>query len=249
MANPNPFKFSNRVILIPFVLVLFIWIVLWVEIRFSINFNEYGILPRTFRGLKGVFLSPFIHGSATHLYNNTIPLFVLTASLIYFYRTIALKVFVWGIVLSGLITWGIGRTSFHIGASGIIYVLASFIFFKGVLSKYYRLIALSLFVVFIYGSLLWYIFPIKEGISWEGHLGGFLSGILLAIGVKAEVPKPKKYDWEREDYDETQDEFLKHFDKDGNFIETTEEVMPDADNPVKITYHYTKRRKEDDLDA
>ena len=203
--------------------VLVIWTVYWYEIRFQVNLNQYGIYPRSVKGLKGIVFSPFLHGSVDHLYNNSIPLAMLTAALVYFYRKIAFKVLLFGVLLSGSITWLIARPSYHIGASGLIYVLATFIFFKGIFSKYYRLVALSLIVVFIYGGLLWYIFPLKEGISWEGHLGGFITGLVLAITLRATLPKPNKYDWERDDYNEENDEFLKHFDEDGNFIERRKE--------------------------
>src|SRR5690606_6024302 len=113
--------------------------------------------------------------------NNTIPLFVLTMALFYFYRKIAWKVILYGILLSGLITWLIGRPANHIGASGLIYVLVSFIFFKGIFAKNYRLVALSLLVIFLYGSLIWYVFPVKEHMSWEGHLGGLITGFVFAL--------------------------------------------------------------------
>ena len=106
---------------------------------------------------------------------------MLLAALRYFYREHALKVIVYGILLSGFFTWLIGRESYHIGASGLIYVLVSFIFFKGIQTGYYRLVALSLMVVVLYGSMIWYIFPdVEEGISWEGHLGGFIAGLLFS---------------------------------------------------------------------
>ncbi len=215
---------------------------LLIELRLQVSFTEYGIYPRTFSGLPGIVLSVFVHGSVEHLYNNTIPFAILLASLFYFYRNVAFKVLVLGVLFSGLLTWCIGRPSYHIGASGVIYLMASFVFFKGIFTKHYRLVALSMMVVFIYGSLLWYIFPVKDGISWEGHLGGFLAGLLLAIFVKAKIPVPKKFDWEHEDYNEEEDAFLKQFDKDGNFIETPIQEL-DADT-VEIRYHFKKKKTD-----
>jgi len=238
MSNTTTyFKYTNSVLIVPMIAVLTMWLVYLIELRLHVNFNKYGVYPRTLDGLRGVFLSPWIHSSIEHLYNNTFPIAILTAALAYFYRASTYKVLVLGVLLSGLITWAIGRPSYHIGASGVIYVLASFIFFKGIFAKYYRLVALSLLVVFIYGSLLWYIFPIKDNISWEGHLAGFLTGLLLAIFIKTPIPVSKKYAWEKEDYDEEEDEFLKHFDADGNFIETKKEDLLNTEETI-IKYHY-----------
>jgi membrane associated rhomboid family serine protease len=243
MVENQHFKFTNAVVVAPLLSVLAIWTVFWVELQMRTNFNDFGIVPRTLSGLKGIVCSPFIHGSVEHLYNNTIPLAILMAALFYFYKDNAIKVLVYGILVSGLITWIIGRPSYHIGASGVIYLLASFIFFKGIFTKYYRLIALSLGVVFIYGSMLWYIFPIKEGISWEGHLGGFVTGLALAFFVKSNIPSPLQYAWERDDYNEGEDEFLQHFDEDGNFIEKKVENLQYEDD-IKVTYHLKKDNKE-----
>lgn len=242
MSKNKHFQFSNTVLLVPLVGILSIWTVYWMEVKFGFNFNEYGIYPRRLSGLRGIVFGPFVHGSVEHLYNNTIPLAVLTSFLVYFYRNAAFKTLLLGILLSGALTWLIGRPSYHIGASGVIYVLASFIFFKGVIAKHFRLIALSLVVVFIYGSMIWYIFPVKDGISWEGHLSGFVTGLLLALTTKVQVPSVKKYEWELEDYNEENDPFLKQFDQDGNFIE----IQPEIENeePVKVTYHYKKKEED-----
>lgn len=220
--------------------MLGIWTVYMMELRLGLNLNTWGIYPRTLRGMVGIVTGPWIHGSPGHLYNNTLPLAILTAALFYFYRPIAWKTLILGSLLAGFITWAIGRPSYHIGASGVIYLLASFIFFKGVFTRHYRLVALSLLVVFLYGGMLWYIFPIQDEISWEGHLGGALSGLLLAYVLRVEVPRPKKFAWEREDYREEADPFMRHFDADGNFIENPDRA---GEEPPQIRYHYRERRR------
>tara|TARA_R110002167_G_scaffold23464_7_gene83276 strand:+ start:912 stop:1688 length:777 start_codon:yes stop_codon:yes gene_type:complete len=245
MSEKHYFKFTNAVVVAPLVAVLAIWTIFWLELRLHTNFNELGIYPKTLSGLKGVVLSPFIHGSIEHLYNNTIPLAILIAALYYFYSNSATKVLVIGIVLSGLFTWAIGRPSYHIGASGVIYLLASFIFFKGIVTKYYRLIALSLVVVFIYGSMLWYIFPMEDGISWEGHMGGFLTGLGLAVFLPTHSPSPSKYAWEKDDFNEDDDPFLRHFDAEGNFIESRSDENVPNDSGIKIVYHLKKTPKNE----
>jgi membrane associated rhomboid family serine protease len=212
--------FSPSVVAWPLYFVLTLWVVYWVEVRFNIYLNDFGIYPRTLVGLRGIVLSPFLHGSLEHLYNNSVALLVLIAAMRYFYRRQALQVIAYGILLSGFFTWLIGRESYHIGASGLIYVLVSFIFFKGIQTGYYRLVALSLMVVVLYGGMVWYIFPdIEEGISWEGHLGGFVTGLLFAKIYKTpEFKAPIIYDWQHPDFDPKQDKFMKRFDENGNFV-------------------------------
>ncbi len=241
----NQFKFTAQTVLLPFISVLVLWIAFWAEIRLPGNFGEYGILPRDVTGLRGIIFSPFLHGSAEHLYNNSLPLLVLLAALSYFYHDRALKVLLLGILFSGLGTWLIGRENYHIGASGVVYVLASFIFFKGIMTKYYRLVALSLFVVMFYGSMIWYVFPdIEQGISWEAHLCGFLTGFGLAVRIRTpEYKKVIRYDWERPDYDPAQDKFMQRFDENGNFVNPPKPEETDQE-PVQpeIVYDFVPTR-------
>ena len=196
------FKFSPIVIAFPLYFVLVLWIVFWLEANYELYLNKYGLYPRTFKGLRGIFFSPFIHSGIKHLFNNSLPLLILLSSLFYFYRKIAFKVLIYGTLLSGLLTWFIARDVYHIGASGIVYLLFSFILFSGLIRKYYRLIAVSLIVIFLYGSMIWYILPIKEEISWEGHLSGFILGLLFSFIYRNHGPQPLQYDWEDEDYSE-----------------------------------------------
>lgn len=214
------FKFTNSVVGLPLFFVLFLWFVYWTEIRYGFDFDTNGILPRTASGLQGIIFSPFIHSDINHLYNNSIPLLALLAALQFFYAKQSFYVITLGVLFSGMITWVIGRESYHIGASGLIYVLVSFIFFKGLLTKYYRLIALSLTVIMLYGGMLWYVFPeVDNAISWEGHLAGLVTGFLLSLIYKTpEYKKIPKYDWEKPDFDPQEDKFMQRFDENGNFV-------------------------------
>jgi len=181
MKDESQLKISKSIFFIPILYVFSIWFIYWIEIYFSFNFNKYGVLPRDLVGLRGVFFTHFIHSDAHHLFNNSVPLFVLLLSLFYFYRDIAYKVLIFGGILSGFLTWIIARESYHIGASGVVYLLFSFVFFSGIIRKHYRLVALSLIIIFLYGSMIWYVLPIKDGMSWEGHLSGFLVGLIFAV--------------------------------------------------------------------
>ena len=215
MYKNQHFKFSPIILAIPLYFVLFLWLVFWFEVKFGVNLNKYGIYPRDLKGLRGIIFSPFIHGDIKHLYHNSIPLFVLFFSLYYFYRKIALKIFIYGTLITGILTWSIARESFHIGASGIVYLLFSFIFFSGIIRKNYRLIAVSLMVIFLYGSMVWYLLPVKEGVSWEGHLSGFIVGLAFAFYYRKQGLQIFKYEWEKENYQK--DDFDLLFDDEGNF--------------------------------
>ncbi|MUP46641.1 rhomboid family intramembrane serine protease [Gramella sp. BOM4] len=245
MKASSPFVFTTGTIGFPILFVLLIWIVFWIEVRFHVDFSDFGVRPGEPMGLRGILFSPFIHSDIEHLFNNTIPLFILSLALFYFYRPISWKILLIGLVTTGLLTWIIGRPSNHIGASGIIYLLASFLFFKGIFSKYYRLVALSLIVVFIYGGMVWYVTPIDPSISWEGHLSGMLSGLGLAIIFRQNITEAPKYVWERDDYSEEDDEFMRHFDENGNFIEKLPEEDGEDDPETEYRYIYKENPKKD----
>ncbi len=184
------------------ILLLLMWLFYFLDWYLSYDFTNLGLVPKLFSGLKGVVFMPLVHSPIDihHIINNSAPIFFLTAALIYFYRSIAYKVLIVGWILTGSFLWlfAQSRSGTHIGMSGIIYFLAAFLFTSGVLRKYFQLQVISLAVVFIYGSMIWGIFPLKEEVSWEGHLCGLITGVMMAFVFKKEGPKRPKYQFEIE---------------------------------------------------
>ena len=191
-----------KILFAPIILLIIIWGVKIIEHVFGLSFINYGVFPQKISGLKGVFLSPFIHKDFKHLINNSYPLLILISLLFSFYKKIASQLLIWLYLIPGFWLWIIGRPAFHIGASGIIYALAGFLFLSGLIRKNRSLSAISLLVIFLYGSMIWGVIPINQSISWEGHLAGFLAGLLVAVFFRKEGPKRKKYLWEMEEEQE-----------------------------------------------
>jgi len=183
------------------------WITWLIEQLFNIDLTGLGIHPLSADGLPGIVLSPFIHSGIKHLFNNTLPLFMLSVALFFFYSEVALKVFSFTWLSTGVLVWLAGREAWHIGASGLVYGLASFLFFSGIIRKYYRLVALSMLIVFLYGSMVWGLFPgIYENVSWESHMLGFFTGIAIAIWFRKEGPQEPLYEWMDEE-ERSEEEF------------------------------------------
>ncbi|MGE5427661.1 MAG: rhomboid family intramembrane serine protease [Methylococcaceae bacterium] len=197
------FKYS---LLFPIVIVGLFWLVKVVEDIYDLDLAEYGILPLHLEGLKGIFLSPFIHGSYDHLISNSLPFLILGFALFYFYRNLAYRILFLIYLLSGLCVWLGGRESYHIGASGIVYGLASFLFFSGALRKDASLLTIGIIVIFLYGSMFWGMFPFKPDISWESHLWGALSGLILSWYYRHQGPARHKASWEDEPEEEDEEE-------------------------------------------
>lgn len=164
-----------------------IWLTFFADNYFNLNLWNLGLFPRTLQGLIGIVSMPLIHGDLKHILNNTVPLIVLVTFLYHFYNRFFIRIVLLLWLTSGLWTWVFARPSYHIGASAMIYGMASFIFFAGVILKEKRHIAVSLLIAFLYGSIVWGIFPIDIQQSWEGHLTGFLAGIVLAYFYKYEL--------------------------------------------------------------
>ena len=191
-----------KILFVPMMFLLIMWTTHLFQFVFNISFIKLGILPKTYIGLKGIFLSPFIHKDWSHLINNSYPILVLGTLLFYSYKKIAYRIFFLLFIFSGVLLWMMGRQSFHIGASGIIYSLASFLFFSGIIRKNPPLTAISLVVLFLYGSMIWGLFPINKFSSWEGHLSGFITGLVISILFREDGPKRKKYQWEIDEENE-----------------------------------------------
>lgn len=185
---------------IPGSFIFIAWMVYLLEIGLDINLSAYGLRPRDFSHWFGVLTMPFLHGGFEHILANTASFMVLGSMVFYFYNNKAIQIFIWSYFLSGIFTWILGRGGVHIGASAMIYAFAGYLFTAGVISKNIRYMALALIVVFLYGSMIWGMFPQNNNISWEGHLAGFAAGIGLAFIYRP--PKPVEYLEVFTDFDE-----------------------------------------------
>ncbi|NLE34756.1 MAG: rhomboid family intramembrane serine protease [Bacteroidales bacterium] len=210
MTERSPEAEKRRLLLsmlVPFMLVAFMWLIKGAELLFETNFHFLGIFPGRLTALSGIITSPFIHSGFRHLFNNTIPLFILGTALFYFYSEVSFRVLLWVTLLTGLAVWITGRPAWHIGASGIVYGLASFLFVSGIIRRHIPLMALSLLVAFVYGEMVWGIFPgFRLEISWESHMLGAAAGVIMAVWYRAEGPQRPVPFYEREEEEESDDE-------------------------------------------
>jgi len=183
-------------IFIPALLVVLMWLAEFTEQLFETDFSDFGIYPLSKEGLPGILLSPFIHDGFKHLFNNSVPLFFLSSCLFYFYSEVALRVLSLTYILTGILVWIFGREAWHIGASGLVYGLAAFLFFSGIIRRHLGLIALSLLIVFLYGSMVWGMVPLLyKNVSWESHMLGAFSGVMLSIYFRNEGPQKPVFEW------------------------------------------------------
>lgn len=195
-------KRFHAALILPLFMLILMWIERVTEAILGFDLAFLGIHPLHANGLPGIIFSPFIHAGFKHLAANSVPFLVLGVALFYFYRDLAVKVLVFIWLMTGVWVWLMGRESYHIGASGLIYGMASFLFFSGVIRKNTQLAALALVVAFLYGSMIWGAIPgffPKEHISWESHLGGLLTGLVMAFYYRKAGPQRKKYSWEEEE--------------------------------------------------
>ncbi len=181
-----------------FFFVALFWLVRIIEDIFGLDLYKGGIYPLHLKGLPGIITSPFIHSGYEHLISNTLPFFILLFALVYYYRSLSYRIFFQIYFLAGICVWLAARESWHIGASGVVYGMAAFHFTSGVIRNDLRLLVVSAVVVFLYGGMVWGMLPIKPEISWESHIAGGISGVLLAIFYRKYAIRRKKFDWEDE---------------------------------------------------
>ena len=197
ITNKETIKFENKHVKNSAVFPLFICVLIF--IIHLIPFEQcHGIIPRTFSNLEGLLTSPFLHADWEHLWSNIGPLYLLLAGLFYYFPERIISVPVFGTIALNITVWVAAREGCHIGASGLIYLLAAYLTSMAVFSKRKNLAAFVLIIVFLYGSMVWGVLPGKPGVSWESHLFGALWGIILAIYYKRDktwneihYPEPK----------------------------------------------------------
>lgn len=197
-------NFRNAVFTVLALLAL-LWAIEILDRVLELRLYRLGVYPLAVNGLPGILFGPLIHGSWGHLLSNSFALLILGTALLYGYPNSAKPALLLIYLGSGIGVWLFARSSFHFGASGLTHGMMFFIFTSGVLRRDRLSIALSMIVFFIYGSMIWTIFPQEPGISYESHFFGAVTGILAAFLFRNNDPLPavKTYDWEEENIEDT----------------------------------------------
>lgn len=193
---------AAEALIYPALLLAVMWMFQWAQVVTDIDFVRLGIRPKHPDAWAGLLFMPLIHspGDLAHIINNSFPTYILLAALIYYYREVALRVFLLSWLFTGLGVWLFANDeySYHIGMSGVIYALFGFLFISGFFRRVPALQAITLMVVFVYGSMFWGILPQKGGISWEGHMSGLAIGVVLGVLYRNRGPQPRKFQYEIE---------------------------------------------------
>jgi membrane associated rhomboid family serine protease len=177
-----------------------LWVILIVDSVLGLGLMRFGLRPRQFEGLGGVFTAPLLHSGPEHLLSNSLPLLISLTAILYLYPASSIRVIpvIW--LGSGLLAWVVGRPSLHFGASGFVYGLLAYVFISGILRLDMRSVAVSVMVWFLYGSMVWGVLPIRPNMSWELHLAGAILGVAMAIAFRRwDITPLKRYAWEDDD--------------------------------------------------
>lgn len=254
---------AAEALIYPLLLVLICWVVWLLETTSGgSSLVEYGIRPRHWSSWKGVIFMPLLHdpSSVKHILNNSLPIYLLLAAVIYYYREIALRVFLISWIGTGLIVWWVAQDNgaYHIGMSGIIYALFGFLFISGFFRRVRALQGISLAVIFVYGSMIWGIFPMEPSISWEGHFGGFIVGVILAVAYRKHGPISPKYQYEIEKelgieppdlegmWRRNQEEIAHRQYLEQLYREQMEAQQQDPNTQIRVVYHINPAKPPDE---
>nr|MBS0036829.1 rhomboid family intramembrane serine protease [Saprospiraceae bacterium] len=218
-------KFIDRVVVaakFPLFFVVLIWFIHVFSYVTNLNFYWLGIYPRVTEGLKGIVTGPLIHGDFLHLFSNSLPFLILTFIVFFFYKKIAVQSFTLIYLLTGLSVWIFARPSFHIGASGVVYGLVSFVFWSGIFRRNIKSIVLALIVTVLYSGYFLGIVPGEEGVSWESHLMGGIVGIVVAFLFRSKL--------EKEEIEEKEKSLSSDFDMEGESYYFPPDLFDKKDN-------------------
>lgn len=187
--------------------ILLLWIIHALQALSPLNLTGLGLRPREVSGLSGLLFTPLLHGSFEHLVSNSMPLFIGGVALLFLYPNSALRVFPLLYFGTSALAWVFARPSIHIGASGLVYGILTYVFIAGILRRDVRSVGVSLMVWFLYGSMVWGIFPVAPRMSWELHATGLVLGAVLALVYRSwDRPPVKTYEWELEDEEDGEDD-------------------------------------------
>lgn len=182
--------------------VALIWFIQLLNSGLDLELERFGVRPRQLAGLPGILIAPLLHGGFAHIIANSMPLLILGTGMLHLYPNSALRVLPAVYLGPGIVVWLFAKGAIHVGASGLVYGLFSYIFVAGVIRRDRRAVAASLLVSFVYGASVWGVLPIEPGVSWETHLAAALIGLLLAIVLRhRDIPPRLRYDWEVEQDD------------------------------------------------
>ena len=161
------------------ILLTIIWIVEIVNLIFGRGLNSWGILPRSFGGLIGIPLAPFLHGSLWHAISNTIPLAILGGLVLATGPKRYWETTIWVTLFTGILIWVFARSAYHIGASGLVFGYFGILVGRAIIEKSFISVVAGVVTVMLYGGLLWGILPSRSYISFESHLFGLIAGIFV----------------------------------------------------------------------
>ena len=212
---------------ISLVFVALLWLIQIVNWGLDLGPGDFGVRPRQAEGLFGILVAPLVHGDFGHLLANSLPLLILGTTMLYLYPRSALRVLPAVYFGSGIAVWLFSRGSSHIGASGLVYGLVSYIFVAGLLRRDRRAIAATLLVCFLYGTLVWGVLPIQPRMSWETHLAAAMIGAALGLLLRNfDIPPRRQYSWETQKDDDGEDDEYAELDADPGHLHGAEQKNP-----------------------